>query len=698
MRTVIVFFILTLLPFMVWGQTIDEDTIASTHSLNEIVVEAQMQRTSAKSSTYLPGKNQKNAAQNAVSLLGLMSIPEIDIDPVSNVVKTAAGEDVSIFIDFVPATKEDLQGMKTTDVKKVEYYHYPSDPRFQNTRYAINFIMQKYEWGGYTKINADKSFGVNRTEAYLYSKMTYKAMTFDIYAREYYMTNRHNGIFTTERFRFTDLFGNGPMSVERTTVTDASKFRNNINDVSFRALYNTGKTQLSNVIGVNYSNVPINEQFNSLRYSSDLFEGSNSRANTWGNNMTFTYTGDYFFVLPRNLSLSIYGMFRYGNNKSNSDYSIYDGLEIVNNATEKSYNGTFAPTLAWNINGHNSLSFFGSGNWLKDNIDYFGDSQSRQKYVVSNYRLGTHYDIYYDKWQAGMDFGWNWERNNISGNRLNNSYPNASVYASFNPAERMQLSLAYNINEDLPSAMEKSPNRLQQDELLWYQGNPELKNTLNQNANLQYLWLISNKWQIAAGGIYAWLNNRRVSYYSPFGPDGTMLRQYINNGSHRNGAIMISATARFLNGNLVAKASPQIWFKKTTGEYALTRNEFTCSLQLSYYFKNFYITGFYKTPNYNLEEQSGMEVYDPSQYNIEIGWGNGKWNLSATANNFLRSNWESSRQTLIGEYYSMHKYVYSPERHMRFSVSATYTFGYGKKVVRSNEVSGSGSAESAILK
>ena len=99
-----------------------------------------------------------------------------------------------------------------------------------------------------------------------------------------------------------------------------------------------------------------------------------------------------------------------------------------------------------------------------------------------------------------------------------------------------------------------------------------------------------------------------------------------------------------------------------------------CSLQLSYYFKNFYITGFYKTPSHNLEEQSGMEVYEPSQYNIEIGWGNGKWNLSATANNFLRSSWESARQTLSGEYYSMNKYVYSPERHMRFSISATYTF------------------------
>ncbi len=95
--------------------------------------------------------------------------------------------------------------------------------------------------------------------------------------------------------------------------------------------------------------------------------------------MTFTYTGDYFFVLPRNLSLSIYECSGYGNNKSNSDYSIYDGLEIVNNAAEKSYNGIFSPTLAWNINGHNSLSFFGGGNWMKDNIDYFGDSQSGQK-------------------------------------------------------------------------------------------------------------------------------------------------------------------------------------------------------------------------------------------------------------------------------------------------------------------------------
>ena len=111
---------------------------------------------------------QKNAAQNAVALLSQMSIPQIDVDPVSQAVKTAHGQNVSIFIDYVPATTEDLKGMKTQDVKKVEYYQHPSDARFQGAKYAVNFVMQKYEWGGYTKINANKWFGVNRTEGESY--------------------------------------------------------------------------------------------------------------------------------------------------------------------------------------------------------------------------------------------------------------------------------------------------------------------------------------------------------------------------------------------------------------------------------------------------------------------------------------------------------------------------------------------------
>lgn len=44
------------------------DTL-KTQELKEVVVEAQMQRTSATSSTFIPNKKQKSSAQNAVDLL-----------------------------------------------------------------------------------------------------------------------------------------------------------------------------------------------------------------------------------------------------------------------------------------------------------------------------------------------------------------------------------------------------------------------------------------------------------------------------------------------------------------------------------------------------------------------------------------------------------------------------------------------------
>lgn len=157
-------------PLCVMAQSEVSDSI-KTQELDEVVVEASNQRTSSNVSTYIPKARQKDAAADAISLLSQMAIPQIEVDPISRAVKTASGQGVSIFIDYLPATSQDLQGMRTQDVKKVEYYLYPTDPRFQGARYVINFIMQKYEWGGYTKISANKWFGVNRTEGEVYSKM-----------------------------------------------------------------------------------------------------------------------------------------------------------------------------------------------------------------------------------------------------------------------------------------------------------------------------------------------------------------------------------------------------------------------------------------------------------------------------------------------------------------------------------------------
>ena len=210
MKSLITFIFAFLCAENVLAQEVSPDTI-SAKELGEIVVVAQNQRTN--------------------------SIPQLEVQPGNFNVKNISGQNVAIYINYVAASEQDLIGLRPTDVKKVEYLIYPQDPRFKGAQYVVNFILQKYEWGGYTKITGNKWFGVNYTEGAVFSKFAYKAMTFDLFANEKYLTNRHNGTESSETFKFTDIFNKGEQTVKRFTTPLSSLYRNNSNDIAFRALY-----------------------------------------------------------------------------------------------------------------------------------------------------------------------------------------------------------------------------------------------------------------------------------------------------------------------------------------------------------------------------------------------------------------------------------------------------------------------------
>lgn len=682
----------------VMAQSETPDTITA-KELDEIVVEASNQRINAKVSTYIPVSRQKNAAQNAVSLLSMMSIPQISVDPATQAVQTAHGENVSIFIDYLPATAEDLSGMKTQDVKKVEYLTHPSDARFQGAKYVINFVMQKYEWGGYTKLTADKSFGVNRTEGSVYSKMKYKRMTFDIFADEKYLANSHIGQNSVEYFKFTDLYDDGPRNITKSSETKSSLYRNNSNDISFRAYYNTEKFQFSNRIAYSLSNTPHNDMHNILSYSPELLPMSESFTDASSRNWALTYNGSYFFLLSKLAALNLDANYTYGSNKSDSHYSVPDDLYIVNNAHENVHKFDVYLHLNWSPNEANQF-FTNVGVEQSWNIiDYFGNSPSKQNYHVGVYFLSQNYQhIFNENWNVGGSLGWIWETNRISGVVADNNFPQTNINATWSPNEKNQLYLTANYGSMCPDASQKSPNMLQQDELMWYRGTPELKDYKYTNALLSYTWLPNNKWQLSADGYFGLIKNRCVTLYSPTGPNGTMLRQYFNSGNYYSDYIGISATGKFFNGKLIAKLRPQFWIRKTTGDYAWSNNQLTCTAQLTYYLGNFYFFGWYMTPSKYQQTHSGIISRTPSKYQIAVGWGKGAWNIKASAFNFANTSWKTYEESLTSAYYSFDRTNLGIQLHAQYYVSATYTIGYGKKVQRENETSGAGTAESAILK
>ena len=190
MKIQILISVLAFTPLFAMGQSAEPDSI-KTQQLDEVVVEARNQRLGAEVSTYIPTSKQKNASQTATDLLNRMAIPQIKISA-NDDITDLAGKSIDVFIDFLPASKEDLQGMRLQDVKKVEYYDFPSDPRFQGKAHVVNFVMQKYEYGGYVK-----AFGWENTsnagQVSLYSKLQYKRMTFDIATGYFYLRQEHTG-------------------------------------------------------------------------------------------------------------------------------------------------------------------------------------------------------------------------------------------------------------------------------------------------------------------------------------------------------------------------------------------------------------------------------------------------------------------------------------------------------------------------
>ncbi len=673
------------------------DSLASM-ALDEVVVEAQMQNATAQVAAYIPVARQKDVAKDAISLLNLMSIPQLSIDPVAESVKTVAGQPVSIFIDYTEASSEDISGLRPRDVKRVEYYNSPSDPRFSGKRYVINFIMQKYEWGGYTKIDATQSLGVIKTDASVYSRMKYKAMSYDIYVGGQYDVIGNAGSEIVEDMRFTDLFGNGPANIGRLNDNTTETTHNNTNDVSFRAIYDSDKFQINNRISLNYISAPESKTTNNLIYDSGLSESVKTHSISSSSNITAGYSGQYIVMLPKGLTLNVGTRFEYGSNDVNSLYCGAGDFSISNNAHERSCFGTVNPNLYWQINDLHSIRVYSVGMWRNNRINYAGSSSSRQTYGIGGYQAGASYDFNTDQWNAHLNLGWTWQTNTISDYRIKTSYPRVNAEVVYSPTHKSQLLASYEYYETFPTASSTSPVMLQQDELMWYAGNPDLRNSPTHEVALQGIWFPSNKWQVAITGFHYNMTDRRVAGYLPEGPGGTMLRCYTNDGDYMNTMIGLNATAKFFGGKLTARVNPQLWLRKTTGVFAMRRNELTCTAQLTYYFSRFYVMGWYGTPSHYPDENSGVESKTPSQYQLQAGWGNGSWNIGISASNFLRSDWRANREILRSEYYNMSSKVYSPSQHMKFAVTATYIFDYGKKVGHNNEMKQGSSAHSAILK
>lgn len=688
MKTAI--FILLSLPAIAESQNVPKDTITS-RMLDEITVTPVNQRTEASKTVYIPDSRQKRAAIGGISLLASMNIPQLQVNPLTETVTTAANQGVSIFINSRPATKEDVSGLAPTDVKRVEYLDFPSDPRFQHAEHVVNFVTNQYEYGGYTKLSAKERFGIRSGEASAYSKLDYGKMEYDLIVNCEYDNNSHVGQNSFEIYKLDNV------AVAREQHTSSAKHKQNVFYTGLRASWNKSERfNFRNLLSFHYTRTPVNKisggvDFND-RFQSSTFHFTNpsdNRAAAWNSqlyaDMGCGWSSDFDLVIE------------YRKNNTSDSY-LTGQTEIWNHADEKAWFGSGNLNVNKRFNDKFTAFLSARVGGGKNSINYSGTSEATNKFdqLFGAPFLGV--SMNFGKVTGSIDAGFAFESNTINRKRIDDHYPFAHINMQYAPNQKNITGVFFQYASFSPDAAMKNPNVIQQTELLYVGGNPYLTCSRTISANLTYTWLPSNMWQLTAYATFFKIFDRQTAVYEPYPEADAIIKKYYNDGDYNHGQIGTRITGKFFQGKLNASLAPRLLLYNVTGAFKTNYNPLGISLNAEYYLGDFNFGCYWSTPYSYVDGESNFKRRLPSEYSLSAGWSYKGWNISFIAANFLRSSWRMSKDSLNSRWFSSSISQYGPDSHRRFNLSFTYTFHYGKKVGQTNELLKDSNISTSILK
>lgn len=665
--------------------------------LQAVKVEADNAYLLSDRSVYRPTQRQKNASQTANDLLVRMAIPQLDARLGSSSVTTASGQPVAIYIDYVPASENDLKMMRMSDVKSVEYLEYPSDARFQGNKYVINFRMTQYEYGGYVKALGTENFIANSGFLQANARFVKNKMTYDIMGYGYYMSNNHFGVDQAETFRLPQE--NGVIkSFQRESHTESSKYHRNNYQTSFRALYSGDNITANSQIAVGLDRTPHNDNKGVVKYTDNLLDSSNYSSNADSKAKCLSYNGFYYFGLASNKSLTASLSYSYSHTNQNSLYSETGMDMIYNGAKDNTHKGNIGLNYSQSFCNKHYFTALIRGLYEHNRTSYSGSVTAFDNSSTKFGQIGASYSFTDEKISASLGFGWNWLATTLDDNKAISNYPYIDASMNFVPNKKNAFGAVLHYSVWPPSSNYKSENIIQVSPFLWHTGNPVLKSHRSYDIGINYTFIPSNKFNMTVFA-NAWLVGNRAAFVYEATSEGIIrtIQQPIGKFSHYNYGI--NASSNFFEGKLHLSGQLAQLYVHNGLPYNINHSHVSCYVQALYYWGNFNFAISYNSENAtdNYNSMSGIWTKNKDSFVLQAGWSNSTWNIRLTAQNLQRWNWRSLYDTMRSDHYSVNKWVSNDSGHAFVQLSAAYTFGFGKQVKQGNDISRQSGASSGIL-
>lgn len=670
--------------------TQEADTIAG-KNLDEVVVKAKHRWVEDDHVVFVPTRQERKLSDSPASLIDAMHLTMLKGR--DGVVTTAAGDEVSIFINGVRADKVDVATFWPKEVKRIEYFENPADPTFEGSKYVLNFVMDRYVVGGVTRLFGYQTIP-NRGYYDAASKLVYRKMTYGVLFNGQYDRNHQSSTQGTTTYR--DLFYNGQHydEINRDETTGDYTREQGLN-FTFKAQYNGEKLRFSHSFSLYDRHNPGSGGNGANHWSPDIFKSESSQYFNKSKSLSPQLTGSYVYYFSNDFTGALYWKYIHADNKADSWTQFGDNQKIFNNTNESVNTFSISAVPYLNLSSRVLLKLT-----LSANIDWFRTAYTGSATTIARQKQ--------QQYLANVDLSWRPnEKVDLTltpemriylsriGELSQRSYnPTMNFLMRWYPSESLIFNASLRYYMEKPSAAESNPVLVKTSDLMWTAGNPWLRNLGSWDSYI-YSGYMPNDWlDFSLGAGYVRTKNEQMTSYAPGTEEqGGLIQTIINAPSTDRFRVIFDASAKFFDRKLSLSVSPHWHYVRVRDNSHLTLNHLQLSASASLTTGNFDIRASYEGP-YKDIDMGGLErTWTQGRCNIGASYGNGNVLLRFEIRNIFN---KYSKQT--SDYYSQYfaSKIASSSIGRQFYFSVSWTFGYGRKVSSDINVSSPESVKTSV--
>lgn len=372
--------------------------------------------------------------------------------------------------------------------------------------------------------------------------------------------------------------------------------------------------------------------------------------------------------------------------------------EYINSASDNSHKAYGNLRFQHDFGKWGDLTVSAQGIYTNSRTQYSGTTSAIEKLTTLRVGPGISYNYSTDKFYGMVGVGFTYDHSKLGDITEKNTQPWADLSLQYAFNTKNSINAEFHHMNVLPSLSYRSSAIIQSNPLMSYTGNPNLTPYKCYDFGVSYQWLPNNKFSFSVFGT-GYIATNRFAYVYEASANGILRTVQQPLGKFFQGSYGVNGTARLLNGNLQISGQLAHLIAKSGEPYDWTKSHPNWYLQAFYYLNQWYFGAQYQSDMANADGfVKGVWVSIKNAYTAIVGWGNSSWNFQAQIANPFRWNWCSGSSVMKSKNYDFVQRTFNPNNHCFIYVSATYTFGFGKKINVGNEALQMSGAGNAILK